>query len=95
MNKRNFCGVLEGAEKTACESLRLVVDNFLGRHNASNFTELVEEILEAYTMVGCSKSLKTQFVYFHLDLFPTNRVDVIKANCERFHHDIFTMEISY
>jgi hypothetical protein len=32
MNKRNFSGVLEGDKKTACEALRLVVDNFLGRH---------------------------------------------------------------
>jgi hypothetical protein len=95
MNKRNFSGFLEGAEKTACEALRLVVDNFLGRHEASNYTEAVEVILETYTMVGPSKSFETHFVYFYLDLFPTNRVGVIKTNCERFHRDISTIEGSY
>jgi hypothetical protein len=95
MNERNFYGVLEGAEKTVWEALKLAVDNFLARHKAPNYRQSVGGILGAYVMVGRNESLKTHVIHCHLDLFSTNRVDVSKESCERFHQDISTMARGY
>jgi hypothetical protein len=73
MNDRNRDEVLEGTEKTAWEAFKLVVDNFLGNHKAPNYRQSVQQMLEAYIMMGCSMLLNIHFLHSHLDFFPINR----------------------
>jgi hypothetical protein len=91
MTDRNFDKFLEGTERTA---FKLVVDNFLSNQKASNYRQLVKQMLEAYRTIGCNVSLKIHFLHSHLDSFPTNLGDSNKHG-ERFHHDIFTTEKCY
>ena len=42
--------------------------------------------------MGCSMSLKLQFLHSHLDYFPQNLGDYSEEQGERFHQDISEME---
>jgi hypothetical protein len=53
VNYRNSDEVPEGTAKTSWEACRLVVDNFVDNHKAPNYRYLVEQMLEAYRMMGC------------------------------------------
>jgi hypothetical protein len=75
---------LHGTEKTAWEFFRLDVDNFMGRHKSQNYRQLVEDLLEAYRMVGRNMPLKTHFLHSHLDFFPINIANFSNEHGERF-----------
>jgi hypothetical protein len=59
MNDSNVDEVPEGTEKTARESFRLVLYNFLGNRKAPSCRQLVEEMLEAYRTMGCNVAENT------------------------------------
>jgi hypothetical protein len=92
MNVKNSDEGQEGTEKTVWEAFRLVVDNFLCRHKVSNYSQLVQEMLEIYSIVGYNMSLKTYCLHLHLDCFPTYLSDISTEHGERFHQDISVME---
>ena len=49
-----------------------VVKNFLGNMKSQNFSELVENLLQAFHNLQCNMSVKVHFFYSHLDYFPEN-----------------------
>jgi hypothetical protein len=52
----------------------------------------MEEVLEAYRIIGCNMS---HFFFFHLDFFPISLGDISDKYGERFHREISTMEKRY
>ena len=72
-----------------------MVTNFLGNRRADNYTELVSNLIKAYSSMGCNMSLKIHFLNSHLDFFPPNCGAVSDEHGERFHQQISAMEKRY
>ena len=95
LQDREFDQALFGKEKIAWEAFKLVVTNFLGNRRADNYTELVSNLIKAYSSMGCNMSLKIHFLNSHLDFFPPNCGAVSDEHGERFHQQISAMEKRY
>jgi hypothetical protein len=67
-----FEDMLSQVEKSAWRSLKNVVQNFLGNFKASNYHDIVGELLNSHKDMGCNMSLKMHFLDIHLDFFPEN-----------------------
>ena len=91
----HFAGLLTKKEHAAWESFRAVALNFLGNHRAQNYRQIVDNMLTAYSEMGCNMSLKIHFLHSHLDFFPENCGAVSDENGERFHQTISTFERRY
>jgi hypothetical protein len=87
--------MLSQVEKSAWRSFKSVVQNFLGNFKASNYRDIVGELLNSYKDVGCNMSLKIHFLDSHLDFFPENLSAVSDEHRERFHQDISAMKKRY
>ena len=87
--------VLSDNEKAAWESFENVSNGFLGNFKATNFRELLQDLVDSYEQLGCNMSLKMHFSFLHLDLFPLNCGDMSDEHGERFHQDISVLEHRY
>ena len=67
-------------EKNAWLSFKDVFKNFLRNTHASNYTEIVQKLLECYKALGCNMSIKLHFLHCHLANFPE---DLGAANDEQ------------
>ena len=63
-----------------------VVNEFLVKHKAENYRELVDGLVDAYQMMGCRKSLKVGLHVLHacLDKFKDNMRDKSEEQGEGF-----------
>ena len=59
-------------ENRAWQAFSNVVSNFLGNKKASNYKELVKELVDSYHALGCNMSIKIHYLRDHLDRFPDN-----------------------
>jgi hypothetical protein len=84
--------LLTETEKSARLTFKVVCLNFLGNVKAKNYTELVEDLLEAYQTMGCNMSLTINFLHSNLAFLPPNLRAVSDKHDERFQQDISTME---
>ena len=50
----------------------LVVKNFSGNNKASNYEELIINMLYAFKNLGCNMSIKMHYLFSHIDRFPKN-----------------------
>ena len=87
-----FDKLLQGDEKTAWDSFKVVVRVVLGNRGAQNYEELVKNRLQSYQKLGCNMSLKICFLHSHLDFFPENCGAVSDQHGERFHQDVSSMD---
>jgi hypothetical protein len=71
------------------------VQIFLGNFKASNYRDIVGELLNSYKDMGCNMSLKMHFLDSHLYFFPENLGAVSDEHGEPFHQDISAMEKRY
>jgi len=92
---QQFEAVLSDKEKAAWQSFEKVLNGFLGHFKASDFRELVQDLMDSYEQLGCNMSLKMHFLFSHLDFFPLNCGDVSNKHGELFHQDISVMEHRY
>ena len=95
MSDSEFDTIMTESEVTAWRSFKLLCTDFLGNHKASNFSDLVENLLTSYRVLGCRMSLKVHFLHAHLDFFPSYLGDVSDEHGERFHQEIAEMEKRY
>ena len=73
MSDTEFDTIMTESEVTAWRSFKLLCTDFLGNHKASNFSDLVENLLTSYRVLGCHMSLKDHFLHALLDFFhPTS-----------------------
>ena len=82
-------------EKNAWLSFKDVIKNFLGNTCASNYTEIVQKLLESYKALGCNVSIKLHFLHCHLGNFLEDLGAVSDEQGERFHQDLKIMEERY
>jgi hypothetical protein len=92
---KKFEDMLSQVEKSAWRSFKNAVQNFLRNFKASNYRDIVGELLNSYKDMGCSMSLKMHFLDSHLDFFPENLGAVSDEHGQRFHQDISAMEKRY
>ena len=86
-----FVNLLTETEQSAWLRFKTVCLNFLGNLKAENYKKLVEDLLNAYRTMGCSKSLQVHFLHSHLE-FPPKLGAVSDEHGKNFHLDISTME---
>ena len=72
-----------------------VVENFFGNKKASNYKELVANLLSSFEDIGAKMSIKVHFLRSHLDRFPENLGALSDEQGERFHQDIKEIEEWY
>ena len=82
-------------ELEAWKAFVVVVKNFLGNNKASNYEELIINMLYAFKSLGCNMSIKMHYLFSHIDRFPENLGAMSDEQGERFHQDIKEMETRY
>ena len=64
--------------------LKKIINNFLGKYKAENFSKIVENLLQVYLRLGFRMSLKPHLLHADLDFFPSNVGPVSDEHRERF-----------
>ena len=82
-------------ESEAWKAFVLVVKNFLGNNKASNYEELITNMLYVFENLGCKMSIKMHYLFSHIDRFFENLGAMSDEQGERFHQDIKEMETRY
>lgn len=82
-------------ELEAWKAFIVVVKNFLGNKKATNYVELVNNMLTAFRNLGCNMSIKMHYLFSHLDRFPNNLGSMSDEQGEHFHQEIKEMENRY
>lgn len=91
----DFEATMNEVELAAWNSFKCLCSGFLGGTKAANYSELVDQLVQSYNMMGCNMSLKLHFLHSHLSFFHDNLGDVSDEHGERFHQDIAQMESRY
>lgn len=91
----DFINSMIKIEQKAWNSFVSIVQNFLGKHKAENYVELVNDMLNNFRSLGCNMSIKVHYLHIPLDRFPDNLGDISEEQGERFHQDIKCMEDRY
>jgi len=92
MKDEIFVTKMNNIERSAWQSFKNVVENFLGNHKSENYEKLVAKLIEAYQQLGCLINLKLHFLKSHLQHFRDNLGDYNEEQGERFHQDIKEIE---
>ena len=95
MQDKQFDEDLNGTERNAWLSFKRICKYFLGNHKATNYQDVVQDLLTSYKAMGCNMSLKIHFLESHLDIFTENFGAVSDEHGEIFHQDITTKETRY
>ncbi|GBN93957.1 hypothetical protein AVEN_123389-1 [Araneus ventricosus] len=82
-------------QKNAWSEFKNIVKYFLGNTQTQNYTEIVQQLLESYKMLGCNMSMKLHFLHSHLDDFPKTLGAVSDEEDERFHQDLKVLEARF
>ena len=90
-----FTGTMSDLEKNAWLSFIDVVKKFLGNTHASNYTEIVQKLLESYKALRCNMNIKLHYLHCHLTELPKNLRDVSDEQDEQFHQYLKIMEERY
>jgi len=86
-----FNAKLDSFEREAWVSFVVVTKGFLGNIRASNYKELVPNLLPDYKALVT----KIHFLHSHLDFFPPNLGAVNDEHTEKFHQNPMVMENRY
>ena len=90
-----FDEVFSATERSAWQSLKSVITNFLGNHRNAEYEEVIEELLKSFCQLEARMSVKMHCLQSHLDYFPENCGDLSEEQGELFHQDIRVMEELY
>ena len=82
-------------ELQAWNGLKAVIQQFLGNNRATNYKQLVTDILDAFQKLGCRMSVKRHFLHSHLNYFPDNCGKFSEEQGKRFHQEITVMMERY
>ena len=95
MNDHEFPSSMSKEEFYARDAFVKVVKNFFGNKKASNYKELVANLLSSFEDIGAKMSIKVHFLHSYLDRFPENLGTLSDKQGERFHQDVKEMEERY
>ena len=74
--------------KNAWLSFKRICKDLLGSHKATNYQDVVRELLTSYKAMGCHMSLKIHFLESHFYFFPENLGEISDECGESFHQEI-------
>lgn len=86
---------LPDPEKHAFSALKQVCSNFLGNKRASNYEDLIGDMMKKFEKLGISVTLKMHVLLSHLDRFPPNCGDYSDEQGERSHQDFLKIETQF
>jgi hypothetical protein len=89
-----FSSLLQGDEKKAWDTFRLVSSNFLGNIRAENYKELIED-MSFFHKLGCNMSLRIHIFIPIWISSPDNCCMFSDGHGERFHQEIATIKKIY
>ena len=92
INDDLFAHLLTETEKSAWLTLKADCLHFLGNVTAENYKQLVEQLLNAYQIMGCNMSLKIHCLHSNLGVFLPKLGAASDEHGEEFHQDISAME---
>ena len=95
MKSEKFNDLLNVVENEAWKSFVAVVQGFLGNNMDDNYAELVANLVNSYSKMGCRMSMKLHMLHAHLDEFKSNLGAYSEGQGERFHQDINDFETRY
>ena len=95
MKDNTFEKKMTSKERAAWKAFKNVVTGFLGNRKNENFEKLIDQLMQAYHIMGCRMSLKMHMLFCHLDLFSENMGEISEEAGERFHQDIEEFENRY
>ena len=72
-----------------------VMEIFFRSKKANNYETQVTNLLSAFHILECNRSVKLPFLYSHLDRFPENLGAVSANQSKRFQPDLKTIEERY
>lgn len=67
----------------------------MGNHKTTDYSEIVEKMLQNFQKLGANMSVKLHYLHSHLDKFPDNLGDYSEKQGDRSHQDIKIMEKRY
>jgi hypothetical protein len=59
-------------ERNAWTAFKNVVEKLLGNHKDEDYENIVRIMFKNFHILGCNMSLKLNFLFSHLNLFPKN-----------------------
>ena len=69
MQDKQFDEGLNETERNAGLPFKRIFKYFLGNQRASNYQDVVQDLLTSYKAMGCNTSLNIHFLESHLDIF--------------------------
>ena len=85
VNDPGFTVSMNDKESAAWISSSVFVDNVLGNTKATNYVQLIEDMLFKFENWGAKISIMIHCLLSHLDRFPGNHGELSEEQGERFH----------
>jgi hypothetical protein len=79
-------------ERNAWTAFKNVIEKLLGNHKDEDYENIVRIMFKNFHILRCNMSLKVNFLFSHLNLFPKNLGAVSEEQGERLDQDIKQME---
>lgn len=92
MASEKFFNLLSPFEKDAFYNFKAVVQNFLGNHRATNYKDIIHNMLMSFERLKINMSPKIHYLHQHLDFFKDNLGKISDEHGERFHQQIKAFE---
>jgi hypothetical protein len=83
----DFQNSMNVVERNACTAFKNVIE-----HKDEDYENIVRIMFKNVHILGCNMSLKVNFLFSHLNLFPKNLGAVSEEQGERLDQDIKQME---
>jgi hypothetical protein len=88
----DFQNAMNVVERNAWTAFKNAVEKLLGNHKDEDYENIVRIMFKHFHILGCNMSLKVNFLFSHLNLFPKNLDAVSEEQGERLDQDIKQIE---
>jgi hypothetical protein len=95
IRSEKFERLLSPFERAAFQSIKSVINNFLGNHRADNYQEIIKTMMENFHRIRINMSPKIHYLHQHLDFFRENLGKISDEHGERFHQEIKSIEYRF
>lgn len=92
LKSQKFFTLLSPFEREAFQSIKDVVNNFLGNHRAENYQEIIQTMMTNFHRLKINMSPKIHYIHQHLDFFRDHLGKISDEHGERFHQEIKAIE---
>lgn len=93
MKDDKFTRILIDAEVDAWQSIKKVIEGFLGKNRSLNYANSISTMMAAFEKIGVNMSLKIHLLHHHLEYFSCQLATESDEEGERFHQTVLPFEI--